>query len=131
VISEADAEGRKKPPGANAETVVALICDPVFVRDEPHVLTMRRRFATRAGVRHPSVFLNSAFQIEVHQQVGSLMSAGKTDTQVGRPHVETKLHGTERIAQGAIEECLLTVRIIFLARGRCSSVPTRRGQFPE
>ena len=87
-----------------------------------------RQLAPDCAICRPSVLLHGANEIEIHQEVQVLVSAGKADAQVRRTHLEPEMHRAERVSQHSIQECLLAMWSILgvgsrgrLATGRRSS----------
>jgi hypothetical protein len=82
-----------------------------------------RRLAPDCAICRPSVLLHGADEIEIHQEVQVLVSAGKADAQVGRTHLEPEMHRTERVSQDSVQECLLAMWSIggVGSRGRLST----------
>jgi hypothetical protein len=47
---------------------------------------------------------SGAKEIEIHQEVHVLVPTGKADVQVGRTHLESKVHRAERVSQRTIQK---------------------------
>ena len=130
MIREPHTVGGQESSGANAEAAVGLIRKPVLVGNECGIRLGSagpdrrvRRLAPDCAICRPSVLLHGANEIEIHQEVQVLVSAGKADAQVGRTHLEPEMHRAERVSQHSIQECLLAMWSILGvgSRGRLAT----------
>jgi hypothetical protein len=133
VIGEPHAVRRQEASRANPKSVVGLVRNPVLVGNERGIgqgaaVTHRRirRLAPDRAIRRPPILLDRTDEIEIHQKIHILMATRESHVETGRTRFQPEVRGAERIPQRAIQECLLTVRVVLRARGRTLRIAAGR-----
>src|SRR4029453_11056374 len=106
---------REKATGAQSQSLLRLIADPVLPRVDAG--PRRQRLAAQLAVGGPPLHLVGGHHVRVHEEVAGELSPWEADVQMRGPHVDAEVEPAQPAAEDSPQERLLA-RLTRGGRGR-------------